>query len=81
MVALPFRRVPTSVCPTPVPIFKYIISWILPSPKTQESMIKQRDLGMAEGPPPVGPQQFVAPKSLITEAYKLELVQQRTAVN
>ena len=42
-----------------------------PSPKTLESNIKQRDLGMAEGPAPVGPLQFVAPKALIAEADNL----------
>ena len=52
-----------------------------PSTKALESKTKHPDMGMAEGPTPVGPHQFVAPKSLITEAYKLELVQQRTAVN
>ena len=51
------------------------------SPKTPESMIKQRDLGMAEGPTPVGPQQFVAPKALIAKADNLELVHQRTVVD
>ena len=34
MVALPFRRVLTSVRTNPVPIFKCIIPWILPCPKT-----------------------------------------------
>ena len=42
-----------------------------PSPKTLESKIKQRDLGMEEGPAPVGPQQFVAPKAFIDEADNL----------
>ena len=32
-VALLFRRVLTSVCPTPMPIPKYIINWILHCPK------------------------------------------------
>ena len=35
---------------------------------------------MSEGPAPVGPQQFVAPKALISEANNLELVHQRTVV-
>ena len=52
-----------------------------PSLKTLESNIKQRDLGMAEGPAPVGPQQFFSPKSLISEADNLEIVQQRTVVD
>ena len=34
MVALLFRQVLTSVRPTTVPIFKYIVYWILPCPKT-----------------------------------------------
>ena len=34
MVVPPFRWVPMSVRSTPVPISKYIITWILPSPKT-----------------------------------------------
>ena len=34
MVALPLRRLLTSVRPTPVPKIKYIIPWILPFPKT-----------------------------------------------
>ena len=42
-----------------------------PSPDTLESTIKQRDLGMAEGPTPVDPQQFVTPKALISEAENL----------
>ena len=36
---------------------------------------------MSEGPAPVGPQQFVAPKALISEANNLELVQQRNVVD
>ena len=44
-----------------------------PSPKTLENTIKQRDLGLAEGPVPVGPQQFDAPKASIAEAGHLEL--------
>jgi len=52
-----------------------------PSTETLESTIKQQDLGMAEGPAPMGPQQFDAPKALIAEADNLELVQQRTVVD
>ena len=51
------------------------------NPKNLESMFKQRDLSRAEGPTPVVPQQFVAPKSLIAEADKLELLHQRTFVD
>ena len=49
-----------------------------PSTETLESMINQQDLGMAEGPTPVGPQPFDAPKALKDQADNLELVQQRT---
>ena len=42
-----------------------------PSPKTLESTIKKRDLGMAEGPTPVRPHQFVDPKALIAEAKNM----------
>ena len=52
-----------------------------PSTENLESTIKQRDLGMAEGHTPVGPQQVDAPKTLITKADNLELVQQRTVVD
>ena len=52
-----------------------------PSPKTLESTIKQRYLGMAEGPAPVGPHKFVSPKALIAKADNLELVHQRTVVD
>ena len=48
------------------------------SPETLESAIKQRDLGMAEGPVPVGSQKFVAPQYLISKADNLEIVLQRT---
>ena len=50
------------------------------SPETLDITIKQRDLGMAEGPAPVGPHQFVAPKALIAEADNLELVKYRTVM-
>ena len=46
-----------------------------------ESKINQQDLGMEEGPAPVFPQKFVAPKSFIAEADNLELVQQITVVD
>ena len=36
---------------------------------------------MAEGPVPVGPQQFYAPKALIAKTDNLELVQQRFVVD
>ena len=52
-----------------------------PSPESLGSTIKKPDLGMEEGPAPVGPHQFVAPKALIAEADNLELVQQRTVVD
>ena len=52
-----------------------------PSPETLERKIKQRDLGMAESPTHVGPQQFVAPKALIARAGNLELLQQRPVVD
>ena len=38
-----------------------------PSHTALESNIKHPDLGTAEGPEPVGPQQFVAPKALISQ--------------
>ena len=52
-----------------------------PSPETLESTIKQRDLGMTEGPVPVGPKQFDSPITLIAKSDNLELVQQRTGVD
>ena len=56
----------------------FCLAFGVPSPKILESIIKQRDLGMAEGPVPVVPQQFDAPKALTAEADNLELLQQRT---
>ena len=52
-----------------------------PSSENLESTIKQRDLGMAEGPVPVRPHQFFAPKALISKAENLELVHQRAVVD
>ena len=52
-----------------------------PSTNTLDITIKQRDLGMAEGPVPVGPQQFDTPKASIAEAENLELVQQRAVAD
>ena len=52
-----------------------------PIPETLERTIKQQYLGMVEGPAPVGPQQFVAPKYLIAEVDNLELLQQRSVVD
>ena len=70
---------PPSKCPSLRAFFRLTIGD--PSPETLEIKIKQQDLGISEGPAPVGPQQFYTPKALISKADNLELVQKRTVMD